>query len=76
MIFATRERLHCSYHSVFNTSRIESIIRRYFGNSYRNENSYTIPLFPQPETYERLNFKTSPRFYRICGRTYDREDLK
>lgn len=75
MIFASRERLHGSYHSVFNTSRIE-IIRMYFGNSYRNENTYTIPLFPQPETYERLHFKTAPRFYRVCGRTYDRKDLK
>lgn len=76
MIFASRERLNGSYHSVFNTSRIESIIRRYFGNSYRSENTYTIPLFPQPETYERLHFKTSPKYYKVCGRIYDRKDLK
>lgn len=75
MIFASRERLYRSYHSVFNTSRIE-IIRTYFGNSYRNENTYMLQIFPQPETYERLHYRTFNKFYRVCGMTYDIKDLK
>lgn len=75
MIFATRERMYGSYRSVFNSSRIE-IIRIYFGNSYRNEYTHWIPLFPHPETYERIAFKTLPKFYRIYDREYDIKDLR
>lgn len=75
MIFASRKRLHYSYHSVFNTSRTE-IIRSYFGILYHSEYTHTIPVLPHPESYERRYLMMVNKFYRVCGMTYDIKDLK
>lgn len=75
MIFASRKRLLGSYHSVFNTSRTE-IIRRYFGILYHSEYTHSIPVLPNPMSYERMYFRTVHKFYRVWGMAYNMKDLK